>query len=73
MSFRCTTCGEVHEGLPDVAFRWPDPYFYVPEQERDTRIKGTADTCSIDNEEFFIRGIILIPIKDSIEKFGLGV
>lgn len=73
MSFRCTKCGEVHEGLPDVAFRWPDPYFNVPEQERDARIKSTPDTCSIDNEEFLLRGIILIPIKDSTDHFGLGV
>jgi len=73
VSFVCTTCGQTHEGLPDVAFRWPDPYFDVPEAERATRIQGTGDTCSIDDRDFFIRGIILIPVHDSDEHFGLGV
>ncbi len=73
MSFVCTTCGQAHDGLPDVAFRWPDPYFDVPEAERASRIKGAPDTCSIDDRDFFIRGIILIPIREQVETFGLGV
>jgi hypothetical protein len=63
----------MHEGLPDIGFRWPDPYFVVPEPERATRVWGTADACVIDNEDFFIRGVILIPIRDEPLKFGIGV
>lgn len=63
----------MHEGLPDIGFRWPDPYFGVPESERATRVWGTADACVIDDEDFFIRGIILIPIRDEPLKFGIGV
>ncbi len=33
----------------------------------------TADTCVIDGESFFIRGVIEIPIHDSPDKFGFGV
>jgi hypothetical protein len=73
MTYRCSTCGEVHDGLPDVGFRWPDPYLAVPESERSRRIKATSDTCAIDDEEFFIRGVILLPIDGEADHLGLGV
>ena len=72
VTFNCTTCGGVHEGLPHLGFRWPDPYFAVPEVERDTRVVGTTDTCVIDDEAFYIRGVILIPIIDAQDSFGIG-
>jgi hypothetical protein len=73
MPFQCTTCGKTHDGLPDLAFRWPDPYFAVPESERTSRIKGDTDTCIIDEEAFYIRGVVLLPIVKTSEHFGLGV
>ena len=59
--------------MPDVAFRWPDPYFGVPECERSERIRGDSDACVIDEEAFYIRGVILIPIVDTADHFGIGV
>lgn len=73
MTYRCATCGKAHDGLPDLGFRWPDPYFGVPESERSARIRGNSDSCVIDGEDFFIRGVILIPIRGADEHFGLGV
>jgi hypothetical protein len=73
MAYRCTTCGQSHEGVPDLGFRWPDPYFGVPESERAARVKGSTDTCAIDGEAFYIRGVILIPIVGMSDHFGLGV
>jgi len=73
MSYRCTTCGELHEELPDVGVGYPDQYWDVPEEERESRIESTSDTCIIDGEHFFIRGVIELPIHDYPERFGLGV
>jgi len=73
MSYRCSTCGELHDGLPDMGIDRPDYYWGVPEGEREQRIELTSDTCIIDNEYFFIRGVIEIPILDYPETFGLGV
>ncbi len=70
VTYRCATCRGLHEGLPDVAYRWPDPYFDVPESERSSRVRGDSDTCARD---FFIRGVILIPIKETSDHFGVGV
>src|SRR5215471_12671166 len=62
MSYRCSSCGEIHEGLPDLGFNVPDPWFNVPEDERANRIKLDADLCVIDDQEFYIRGVVQIPI-----------
>lgn len=73
MPYQCSICGETHADLPDIGHQWPDPYFGIPEEERAARVKADADTCCIDDEDFFIRGIILIPIHDRQLQFGLGV
>jgi hypothetical protein len=73
MAYRCATCGGLHEGLPDVGYRWPDPYFDVPESERSSRVRGNSDVCAIDDRDFFIRGVVLIPIKATLDHFGVGV
>jgi hypothetical protein len=73
MSYHCQVCGEPHNGLPDVGFRWPDPYFDIPESERERRIQSTTDTCVIDSKDHFIRGVILIPVHGESERFGVGV
>ena len=73
MTWKCSVCGEAHDNLPDIGYKWPDYYFSVPESERDNRIHGTSDTCVVDDEHFFIRCVLLIPVHDHEQKFGLGV
>lgn len=73
MSFKCHTCGLEHEGLPHIGADYPDPYFDVPESERATRVKVTSDLCSIDDEDFFIRGVIEIHVHGQDHPFGFGV
>ena len=73
MSYRCAICGQEHGGLPDVVMDRPDMWWDVPEDERDRRITCTTDTCIIDNEDFFIRGVIEVPIHDFSRAFGFGV
>ena len=72
MSFLCTTCGEEHDGLPDIGFDKPDQLFGVPEEGYDERIDLTGDTCVFD-EDCFIRGVLYVPVHDQEEPFGFGV
>jgi hypothetical protein len=72
MKFRCPTCGEMHDDLPDIGADKPDNWWSVPEKERAKRIKLTKDNCIID-DDYFIRGVIEIPIHDYPVKFGFGV
>ena len=76
-AFRCETCGTVHdELLMDISYQRPADYFKVPEAERNERLwmdaDSNADLCIIDREEFYIRGILALPIRDSEKEFRWG-
>ena len=73
MRFTCTSCGEVHDGLADLSFAAPYYYYTVPEAERQRRCALSSDLCSIDDEDFFIRGCLEIPIIGTSERFTWGV
>src|SRR5688572_10338693 len=73
MSFQCHTCSETHDGLPHMGCDYPDPYFDVPEEERQRRVFIDSDLCSIDDEQFFIRGVIEIHVHGEDDPFGFGV
>jgi hypothetical protein len=71
--YRCNTCGQVHDDLPNIGSDEPYPYLTVPEDQRQRRTWLTADTCIIDDQDYFIRGVLEIPVHDYSEKFGFGV
>lgn len=72
-SFVCATCGERHDGAPSLAFRAPEYYLDVPESERPARTFLDDDFCVVDNEHFFIRTCLEIPIHGLEETFLWGV
>lgn len=71
--FRCACCGEIHRGSPSFGYEKPMLYFSLPEDQRAERIRLTSDTCVVDDDTFFIRGLIEIPIHDVEEPFSWGV
>jgi hypothetical protein len=72
-SFKCASCGEVHDGMPSFGARAPLSYYHVPQDERDSRCDLGTDDCVIDKEIFFIRGCIEIPVVGETEPFSWGV
>lgn len=73
-SYKCATCGETHEGLPmSFAADFPDMYAHMNRHERDTRAVIGSDQCIIDQQWFFIRGCLEIPIAGSSELFLWGL
>jgi hypothetical protein len=75
MTYRCHTCGEEHDDLPDLGCDAPDPYLDVPEEEREARTVFTPDRCIVrddDGEHYFIRGVIELPIHGQEQPFGIG-
>ena len=62
-----------HADLPHLGADRPVQYWDVAEEERDTRIKLTEDTCEIDGQHFFVRGVIEIPVHEYPPGFGFGV
>lgn len=76
VTFRCSCCGRVITGLPDLAYDAPLHYHQLSEAERRKRAKLSSDLCNIatpDGEEHFVRGVCLLPVADSDESFGFGV
>jgi hypothetical protein len=73
LQFQCKSCGEIHQGLADLAFDAPYYFYTVPEVERPQRCKLNADFCVIDDRDFFIRGCLEIPVIDLDSPFTYGV
>ena len=77
MAFYCRDCEKEHEGLPDLGSEAPDPYLALSKEEREARASYTADRCTITYEDgqtdYFIRGVIYIPVHGQEQPFGIGV
>jgi hypothetical protein len=71
--YKCATCGQEHEGLPDLSFASPFYFGTVPEAERARRTVLSSDTCVIDDSDFFVRVCLPIPIRGTSAEFVWGV
>ena len=75
-AFKCTCCGDIHEGSPSVAFRMPDQYACLSEEQRAEMGRISSDFCTITDEEgtdCFIRAMLEVPILGVEEPFLWGV
>lgn len=70
--FRCQVCDEWHEGLPDLGFDAPLHYYQLSDEERRSRATRSSDLCTIDDDSFFVRGVIELPIRGAADRFGIG-
>lgn len=72
--FVCRTCGQYHTKLPmEFGADAPALYYTIPSEECDARCDLTSDLCVIDEEHFFIRGCVEIPVLDGPGPFVWGV
>lgn len=53
MTWNRCVCGEPHDDLPDIGYRWPDYYFSIPEVERDSYETYKDNYDSVDIAPFF--------------------
>lgn len=66
----CKTCGQRHEGMPTVyGPNAPALLDTIPISERALRVEINDDLCVIDDQYYFIRGRLEIPIHNSNEHF----
>jgi len=63
----CSTCGEEHE-LLEPAFRRPQAYVELNEQDRESHAKANNDLCRISlpgiETRFFVRGVLPVAVSD---------
>jgi hypothetical protein len=73
MKWKCDTCGVEHTDLP-LCFGIEAPWrALVPESEFAWRVDLTPDQCIVDEQTFFIRGHIQIPIHEFPEPLAFSV
>jgi hypothetical protein len=72
--YTCGSCGAYHPELPFSYFvPLPDSILAVPEAERDSRCMILDEVCVIDDEHFFMRGNIQIPVHGQEARFSWTV
>lgn len=72
--FFCNACGQHHSHLPmEFGANAPTIYNSIPDAEREARCELTDDLCVIDDEFFFIRGCLELPVVDNDAPFTWGV
>src|SRR5262245_8576762 len=70
----CKRCGKQFDTLSFAyALDMPDRWTELPKSEREQRGQLSSDACVIDGQEFYIRGRIVIPVRDSPTPFVWGV
>ncbi len=72
-SFKCATCNKTHRGMPSFVVEAPLSYLSVPEEERQSRCSLGSDDCVIDEQWFFVRGCIDIPVHGHDDPFSWNV
>jgi hypothetical protein len=73
-SYICGTCGKSHEGIPfSFAADFPDAYANLSHDERESRAIVGSDQCIIDQQQFFLRGCLELPIIGHSEPFLWGL
>src|SRR5262247_3291545 len=68
--YSCKTCGKWHDELP-MSFGADAPYWYetMTPRERSKRAVLSSDQCIIDNQHYFVRGCLEIPVHDGPSPF----
>jgi len=86
LRWKCHSCEEWHTG-PCLDFGYDSPIYWQEEHEKASRFSGLLpswnrkrrktfldqDYCAIEDTDFFVRGIIHLPIIGAAETFRWGV
>ena len=70
--FVCQTCGETHTGLMDLGADGPDAYDSSSAEEQETEFLKSDDLCIWNDEHFFVRCVLPIPVRGLDDFFGFG-
>lgn len=75
-AFKCSCCGEMHEGSPSFGFRAPDRYAGLSEEQKASMGKISDDFCTVTHGEgtdYFVRAVLEVPIHGVEDPFVWGV
>ncbi len=69
----CPTCGEIHDELPAVTVPAPLVWYQASPQEQADNFDLTTDTCIWQDEHYFLRGVLELPLTDREGVLSFGV
>jgi hypothetical protein len=73
VGFVCSVCGEEHdERVLDIRLALPDSIHRLDHDARESRTWLADDFAVLDNEHFFVRGLLELPIPELANRFGYG-
>jgi hypothetical protein len=70
MPYICSTCGKEHNDLPDIGSA--APFGWADDLANDPNSLLTSDLCIIEGQDFFVRGVIEIPVHEFDRQFAWG-
>lgn len=70
--FQCRTCGQWHDGLP-LDYAYSAPYYWSESLRENPDSFLNDDLCVIEGRDYFVRGLIEIPVIGSNDPFRWGV
>lgn len=70
--FTCKSCGQEHDGIP-FGYTMAAPVYWNPDLAARPGNMLAEEQCVIDNEHFFVRGRIVLPVRDADDDFEWGV
>jgi hypothetical protein len=71
--YKCSSCDQVHEGLPDITFEMPDPCHDIGTKKRAEQMLLTTDFCILEGRQYFVRCVMEAPVHGFSQRFGWGV
>ncbi|HEY9763136.1 MAG TPA: DUF2199 domain-containing protein [Trichocoleus sp.] len=57
----------------DLSYQRPADVFKIPANERHQRIRMNEDLCIIDDAEFYVRGVLALPVHEIADSFRWGL
>jgi hypothetical protein len=72
VQWKCGSCDKWHTG-PILDLGYDEPSYWSSEYKKKSDSMISADLCVIENRDFFVRGIIYLPIIGTDENFRWGV
>jgi hypothetical protein len=58
--FRCSSCSEMHRGMPNFGADAPLSYYEIPAEQRDARCHLGSDDCVIDETWYFSEAVLSV-------------
>ena len=74
MTATCAVCGTRHdEELLELSYKRPDPVVELSQEERMLDVFENDDVCVVNDDRYFLRVTLPIPVNGRTEGYQIGV